>query len=267
MKFQPLLLSALCLLSACSDNSPEVVNDKAVARASSAYVTQGDIDHHLQRFDPAARMAIIDDKQQYHRLVESIALTRVMAQKQQASMTPEQRHDFDLAIQAYRDQMLAKSYIEKNVQRQVPDRKAVEEYYQAHASEFGQRKQYTVTEIQVPDSCALSKPLLEPVLNKARISELQKMGCKLSSSERKVTAEQVAEYYPALKETLVADYAYWSNVAGIPLLLSVTAVTELPARPLSEVTAEIRRRLAPEYLKQSLEKERTQLNKEIEFLD
>ena len=267
MKYQPLLFAALCLLSACSGDNPRVIEEKPVARAGSAYITQGDIDHHLERFDPASRMAIIDDEQQYRRLVESIALTRVMAQKQQASMTPEQRHNFDLAIQAYRDQMLAKSYIEANVQRQVPDRKAVEDYYQAHASEFGQRQQYTVTEIQVPDTCALSKPLLEPVLTKARVNELQKMGCQLSRNERKLAAAQVAEYYPALKETLVTDHAYWSSVAGVPLLIAVTDVTELPARPLSEVTAEIRRRLAPAYLKQSLEKERAQLNKEIEFLD
>src|SRR5690606_7720037 len=267
MNIQSLLFPFMFLLCSCSDVEPEAVNDRPVARAGAAYITQGDIEYHLGRFDTDARMAIIDNEQQYRQLIESVALTRIMAQKQEASMTIEQRYSMDLAVRAYRDQMLAKSYIEENVQRQVPDRKAVEEYYQAHAEEFGKRKQYSILELRVQDSCVLAGQMLEPVLTKSHFSELQKSDCQLEMVERRFEEDDLFRSYPALTQLPVVEHGYWTKVDGVSVLIFVVSAMELPARPLSEVVSEIRRKLAPEYLKRSLEAERKQLNREIEFLD
>lgn len=267
MNIQSLLFPFMFLLCSCSDVEPEAVNDRPVARAGAAYITQGDIEHHLSRFDTDARMAIIDNEQQYRQLIESVALTRVMAQKQEASMTIEQRYSLDLAVRAYRDQMLAKSYIEDNVPRQVPDRKAVEEYYQTHAEEFGKRKQYSILELHMQDGCVLSSQILEPVLTKSRFDELQESGCNSRMAERRVDEVDLPRFYPALTQLPVAEHGYWTKVNGIQVLIFVTSIMDLPPRPLSEAASEIRRKLAPEYLKRSLESERKQLNREIEFLD
>jgi|GEM_PF-6171157 len=263
------LISAFIILSGCQqdNNSGHDGRSEAVARAGKSYITREQVSHQLDRFDDDASMMISENKEQYQRLVESMALTRLMADKQYDSMAPDQKRKIDLSVQAYRDQILAKEYMSGNLSRSVPDRKAVEDYYTKHAEEFGVRNQYSLSKTLVPESCALKKKYLTPELDQKAYNRLLNTQCDFLSVNERKTASELKQQYPELPESLEKDKAYWVNKDGQQMILFVSQVSELPGRALSEVTAEIRKRLAPMYLKQSLKKARAELRKEIEFFE
>lgn len=253
-------------LSGCSDPQTPPVEKKLV-RAGDQYIAEGDVQYQLSRFDESTKAAIEKDKGQYRNLLDSMALTRLLAQKQYASMTDDQRDFFDHRVRAYRDEMLAKEYISTQLHHDVPDRKAVEDYYRSHLESFGAVERYKVSIQYLADDCPLKPEWLSGPVSADQYESITKLSCSIKASRKELASDELHRDFPTLPESPPVNSGIWVSTSYGQALIYVEEKNTSSARPLYEVVGEIRKRMAPEYMKRALQAERQKFGKEIEYFD
>lgn len=125
-------------LSACTENEPEISGDSPVARAGTSYIYPSDFEHHLKSYGEKERAQILSDSSMRQRLLESIAITAIMAQKQEESLSDHELREVDAEIRAYRQQLLARSYASSKVVSSPITMDALRSYYDTHPEYSGE---------------------------------------------------------------------------------------------------------------------------------
>jgi hypothetical protein len=121
-----------CVLVGCGESNDEGVVEPPLVRAGTAYITQSDLDYHLTKFDESARSAINNDPASYRRLLESIAVSEVMAQRGINDLTETEMIELDAAVRDYRRQRLAAGYAAAQMAGQTITMADLQSYYQTH---------------------------------------------------------------------------------------------------------------------------------------
>lgn len=249
-------LGLITILSACqsSDNQPRSEEDK-VARIGERIIYSDELDFQLQKFS-----SLSDDRVR-RKVLESLAMTRLFAQLQQEQMSKEELRQLEIATLAYRDEILAKRYIKNNVPRNVPDHSDVTNYYQKHKKRFGEKQRFKGDRLYLKQGCGISTELTQQdVLTGTSLEKVRSSGCV--KSQDKFTSSD--SQFNKLAEM---PAGIWQQTNQGFSLVVINEAEVIPARPLAEVAGDIRKSLAPEYLKQALIQHRDQYAKEIEYFD
>lgn len=259
-----LILSCLTLVG-CGNNLPEQGSEKII-KVGDNYVLQAQIDFSLSKFDYLAQQNIKTNKDQYRDLLESIALTQLMADKQYKELSEQEKSTLAIQVKAYENELLAKEYLARKAQVKQPTRADIEEYYNSHLEFFGKTNQYEIEQLKILDNCLLEPALTSVILDKKLYEKLKKSKCEILQSNELISAKDIHSKYTFASKSVDKNMAYWTSVNNQPMIVFIkdTLVTE--ARPVSEVTNEIRQRLAAENFKKSFEDERLKLSLEIEYL-
>lgn len=260
-----LVVISLVLLTACSDMSDNSTDsasgDKVRVRAGAFSINQSDLDFQAARLLSDGSWSVESEKA----LLDSMALTAAMASQQQSFMTAAERAEVDTEVKLYRMQLLAKQYMLEHLPKRRPGRAEVENYYQQHKASFGQPASYKVVEYRLKPGCSeLGKLAKQNQIDAQSVVLLEGHSCVADQLTERRPVSVIKDKLPAEPQLQVGYWVQNQQTTSVWVLDQFHAST-IP--PLADVAAEIRQRLAPLYLKQSLQQARETLNKDIEYLD
>ncbi|WP_236233170.1 peptidyl-prolyl cis-trans isomerase [Pseudomonas tohonis] len=196
------------------------------------------------------------------KILDSLVASRAMALLAERELDAGERAQLDLKAQAYREELLVRHYLEQHATPEPVTSEQVADYYQRHPEEFGGGVEKSF-EIIASDQ-ALEEPqraeliaLLSGAEAKGRdwqkqVAAWRAAGKPLEYRSNRIKPELLEQPLRSLVEPTAAGSIAPLYVDGQMLLVRVTAEERLPARPLSEVSGEIREKLAPQALKQAV---------------
>ncbi len=261
----PALISVFFLAS-CGQVSDEPVQS-IVAKVGNGSISYDELEYQASRLAGKGAVNVLNNSEQRRQLVDSMALTLLFAQKQQEMMSEEELAKIELATQAYRRELLAKEYIERNLPRKVPSQKDVESYYLSHLDQFGGGDKYRLKVISLSDQCAVNPTWLDSPREQSVITDVEKLDCAKKVSSALYSSKQLKGAYPSLPDDLIVGRDYWVRAGGIQEVLHIESKREGSPKPLAEVSSDIRKSLAPSFLREALQEKRLKFSKEIEYLD
>ncbi len=296
MNYSTLLAVICCLfLVSCSEGPAEqkkeikktVVKEdvtktpvKAVEQAGKTLVlvggipiTQTDLDLAIKKLigeEAAARM----DKEATRKVLDSMVMSRAISQLRVAEMSEKENLLLDREVSAYREQLLVRRYLAKHGTPQPVTMTMIQEYYDKHPQLFGAK---TIKEYEMLTSSRVLNPgerdevfsKLNDASNKDDWQQWQKdqaanghpMSYRHGKDDDDVLHYKIAQ---VIKTLSVGQESQFMIVKEIPYLIRVTAEKSIPAKPLSEVTGTIKKALAPQQVKQAIEKIGKQALGEVE---
>lgn len=196
------------------------------------------------------------------KILDSLVASRAMALLAERELDAGERAQLDLKAQAYREELLVRHYLEQHATPEPVTSEQVADYYQRHPEEFGGGVEKSF-EIIASDQ-ALEEPqraeliaLLSGAEAKGRdwqkqVAAWRAAGKPLEYRSNRIKPELLEQPLRGLVESTEAGSIAPLYVDGQLLLVRVTGEERLPARPLSEVSGEIREKLAPQALKQAV---------------
>lgn len=262
------------LLSGCSggDNSKAQPKDadagpaavpvqsRVLARVDGTPITEIELKQAMERFF-SDQSQIRNRAQVERRIVQSLIDSRAISRLAEAELDGADRQMLDAKVAAYREELLVKTYLADHAEPQPVTSDMVEAYYRKHPDEFGGS---TTKRFEIVQTT-------RPLKDDERKMLIQQLG-KLSSEQdwhrwadghktlpigwREVTANPDLLMQPLKSLVEATDMGKTSplHIDDVLTIVRVNETRELPAKPLNEVSAEIRRKLAPLKMKEAIRK-------------
>ena len=224
-------------------------------------IYEADVDHFL-----SARLNLLPfqmrDQAVRHKVLESLIAARAMAQAAERDLSEGQRVELEMQIRFYREEMLTKQYLEENAQPMPVSDEMVRRYYEDHPDEFGERKLREIEWLATIEG-------LESSDRQALLPRFQELdgysdweGCATRFNGAGVRAEYKRGVFSGdllgtrirtiVETTPVGETSGLHMIDGRLHRIRVLSEKDQPAQPLSEVRGEIRKRLAPIAMRDSV---------------
>ncbi len=257
--------------AAAFDDSP------VLAKVNGHPVTELDVELTIVRtFSQAEQMLLNDDIRQ--KTLESMVASKAMQLVAEKELT-----DDDLALirkqtAAYEEELLVKAYLEQVVSPTPVSTKMVEDYYRQNPERFGAKtvKQYELLRTRTVPTETQRDGLLANVntIRNTRVwhekqAEWQTLyGLFYRQGELLdgLLDPEIEQVIQRLEAGDVSDVVY---IKGIPFIMRVTGTREQAPKPLSEVSGEIRKMLAPQQMRKAVRAVMDSViaNAEIEYIN
>lgn len=260
------ILTLMALLMTACDKKPSVEKptDPILAKVGKSTINQSQYDLMLSRLSPEARNKINNEKskQLQDKILKGLVRTRALAIITEEQLSADEKQLLETKVQAYKDELLAQMYIKTNMDPEPVTSQMVTEYYDKHKQDFtlpGKVQfEYLVTTKQKLNDKELSKVIkaftdakkakdlkaYAKTLKRKKLPLEYKSGQMTAASIVKVIRSQVER----LKEGEVSDVVY----ADYIYVVKVNKREPDVVKPVNQVSIEIRKKLAPQKLKQAL---------------
>ncbi len=258
------------LLTACGDKpaekaKPVVLEGENIvlARVNGSAITKYDLEQTIRK-TLGRRSAGMLDESGRQKVLESLVASRAIAQVQELDLSPKDKAAIEKKVQAYRDELLVMRYLAKHAPPQPVTQEMVREYYESHPERFGGKtiRSYEMIaskrSLKAEERDALIKILSKPGEKKdwkKWIKKLQKQGYPVAfrrgEVSEKILHQKLRELMRPLKKGEASQLTF---VKGMAYIVRIVDEKKIPPRPLREVSAEIRRSLAPVQLKKAVKK-------------
>jgi len=262
-----LLVAALLFLGGCGPDADQALNQTPVepavvlATVDGTPVTRAQLELAIER-TLGESAPLFANAEVERKILDSLVSGRAMARLAERDLSPAEREELELRTQAYREELLVRDYLKKHAEAQPVTTEMVAQYYQRHPEEFGggvEKRFEIITTSGVLTEQArdplirqLSDPKLATADWRARVESWRATGTPVEFRVGQARAELLEQPLRGLVESTPAGkVAPLSSSDGL-MLVRVTEEKRLPARPLAEVSGEIREKLAPLQLKQAV---------------
>ncbi|WP_236207539.1 peptidyl-prolyl cis-trans isomerase [Pseudomonas tohonis] len=261
-------LLAAALLAGCRDDDGAEALAQVPVEPSATLVTVDDspitraqLELTVERTLGESAPLFANDEVE-RKILDSLVASRAMALLAERELDAGERAQLDLKAQAYREELLVRHYLEQHATPEPVTSEQVADYYQRHPEEFGGGVEKSF-EIIASDQ-ALEEPqraeliaLLSGADAKARdwqkqVAAWRAAGKPLEYRSNRIKPELLEQPLRGLVESTEVGSIAPLHADGQLLLVRVTGEERLPARPLSDVSGEIREKLAPQSLKQAV---------------
>jgi len=213
-----------------------------------------------------------------HKMTESLVRMRAIALEAERLLSDEERLVIDAKVDAFRDELLAKEYLSKNVSPAPVSQAMVLSYYEGNSAEFTEAgrvdyKYLSVSRDSLDDKGR--KKVITAFGNAKNVRSWSKMAAKLKKQgipaefkraniKPSQIAPSLAKIVKNLKAGGVSDLVYGEQIIVVKVINREAA----SLKPLSMVSADIRKMLAPLQLKKSLRETSQQIvgKTEIEYV-
>jgi hypothetical protein len=258
-------LLTLLLLGACtadkSDVSLKVDSDPAnqvLATVGGEAITQGDVDFMLQRtFANADQLPV--DAQVQSKVLQSLVAAKAMKLSIQKDLSDEDLLIIRNKVKTYEEELYFKQYLIKNTKPEPASNQMVTDYYERHPEEFGAKQQRSFELLKTARKPSTEKrdALISQISSIKTDRDWQQLakdsdlglvyqrGSALSGLLDKSLEDSLTKLDPGSSSEIIF-------VEGIPHILRLNKITELPPKPLSSVSAGIRKKLAANQLKKAV---------------
>ncbi|WP_028863801.1 peptidyl-prolyl cis-trans isomerase [Psychromonas aquimarina] len=259
------------MLSACdtadsvkkTDNQPlesAQDNTQVLALVNDEPITEFQLEHAVNRTlgDSAALYA---DQKLYQKMLQSLIVSRSMALLAEEQLDSQETALLDEKVRSYREELLVKQYLQANTTVEPVTTEQVKNYYDNNPDEFGADllKEFelivSLGKLQAQDKVKMLKRF-ESAKDQP---DWKKWAAELSEQSYSVTYKKAEAKLLLLSQPikkLVADTSV-GKVSEVHfgdqlIIVRVINQTQLPAKPLSEVSVEIRKKLAPVNMKKAV---------------
>lgn len=260
-------LACLLLLAGCEGDSQKAliespqVPSATLATVDGTVITREQLELAVERtLGNAAPMFANEEVER--KILESLVSSRAMALLAEGELSPSERAQLDLRAQAYREELLVRHYLEAHATPEPVPAEKILDYYQRHPAEFGggvERSFETITSSQLVDDSVrseliqlLSSASLQASNWPEQVASWRNAGKPLEYQQSRIKPELLDQPLRGLVESTPVGAIAPLVVNDRLLLVRVVEEQRLPARPLAEVSAEIRAKLAPQVLKQAV---------------
>ncbi|WP_428243222.1 peptidyl-prolyl cis-trans isomerase [Gynuella sp.] len=257
------LFCAVILVSCGKDKSESAVADADKPDVSSdvVWVTVNGSPIHESELDYARQKLLGDqfvDARVEENIRQSLISSRAIAQKAEAELSAEDLANIALATQVYREELLLKSYLQRvSVPRAVSEQMVVD-YYHQHPEAFGAASISDLEILKVPLGPEIDSAKVITILSGARTQEnwsniaAQQSGQKITYQKARSNQQLSPRLLSALNTLSTGDTSDVVIEAKQAYVIRVLSQQDIPPRPLSEVSRDIRKRLAAEELKKAI---------------
>ncbi len=262
------VVMTLCLF-ACTDSNKitgtdQVEKDSSVKRATvnQSVITDDELNLAIHRtLGKNAALYMTDELEQ--KLLQSLIASRAIAQKSESEMSVDEKNELRLKTAAFREELLVKQYLGRHVTPQPVSTEMVKKYYLGNQERFGGGTIKSFEYVQVilnegADAALAVQPL--NVLSKQKNWQSAAIDLKEKQSDWSVTYKTASLKSKLIQEPIksmlinlnVGEVAPLKFEGNSYTLLKLKAEKALAVKPLSEVSAEIRKLLAPIQIKKAV---------------
>lgn len=275
----------LPLLAACSNGKETVSTNDSPADAGSSKsdsvpvlvmvdgspITELQLEQAMDRF--FSDQAAVKSRQDVERKVlRSLVSSRAISRLAGKELTAVDRQALNAKVDAYREELLVKEYLQTHAEPQPVTSEMVEAYYEKHKDEFGGGTSNSFELVQTTRQLDGDerKKLIELVGGLAAVEDWQKWSEKHSALPigwRRLEARTELMKQP-LKSLVASTEVGMTSALHIGdqlTIVRVNARAELPAKPLMQVSSEIRRKLAPIMMKEAIREISAEAEKKLEI--
>lgn len=254
-------------LVGCDDDSQQALKDVPVEPSATLVtvdespITRAQLELTIERTlgDSAPLFA---NEEVERKILDSLVSSRAMALLAERELDASEKQQLDLKAQAYREELLVRHYLQEHATPEPVSTEMVADYYNRHPEEFGGgvEKSFEIiastTELDERQRSELIALLSGADVQKgdwqALVASWRAAGRPLEYRQNKLRPEMLDQPLRSLVEGTATGSLAPLYTNGQLLLVRVTAEQKLPAKPLAEVSAAIREKLAPQALKKAV---------------
>ena len=210
------------------------------------------------------------------KVLESLLIRKLMSDQQLNLMDEEEHKQLELELNTYREELLTKRYVREHLVAEPVSDEMVKSYYNSNPNTYGAKelRRFEMVRADVSRSPVLQKELsllmqgLTPHSNwKVKIEQARQQGQPIFLvSGHSAETGLIDDYHQIIQSLAEGEISPLHSINGILVRFRVTELIQIPAKPIEEVTKDIRKTLAPLQLKRAIQQEAEQLmrNREIE---
>ncbi len=246
------------------DEEPLLPGDDVVrARVNGSAITQYDLDETLRSSFDELSITMLGDRGR-RKVLESLVTARAIAQVMEKNLDEEGTAALKKKVAAYREQLLVNMHLAENAPADPVTRKMVEDYYRDHGDKFGagnvRRHEMIVSEGPLSgetrdrfleELAAVGEAPDWPALVERMRSEGLPARHRVGRSDPNTLERRLQNLMRPLKPGQTSALTF---IDGVVHVVRITEDAQIPPRPLSEVSAEIRKMLLPVQLKKAVKK-------------
>jgi hypothetical protein len=236
-------------------------DDVVLAKVNGSAITGYDLEMAITTTLGEQSAARLDDSGR-RKVLESLVAARAIAQNQEATLTFEERAVLGKKVAAYEEQLLVKQYLAVNASPEPVTQEMVRGYYNAHPERFGGKtiRRYEMITSDRKLKSAERDRLMTALTGPAEkadwgqwVNMLQQQGHPVVYRQGQAAEKALNPRLRQVMGNLKKDEA--SNLVFIQGDVYVVRILEeqtIAPRPLSEVSAQIRKALLPVQLKKAV---------------
>lgn len=271
-------------LSACSKHpetqapSSPMTTVKTLATVNDSPVTEPELTQAIHDNLGADNVALLDANSR-HKVLESLVMSRAIAQVADKGLSPDAREELERRVASYREQLLVKDYLRQHIAPEAVSTDMVKTYYQANPERFGAKIRFEFESLAFDfgsDEKARDQALswLNAADQESDWSTFAKAHKIAGTSMSYQRAEAVqGTLTPKLQSLLLATKV--GKVSGVGMEAGRVERIRLlkremtGAKPLAEVSTEIRKALVPIQLKKAIQAASAEVMKsaKVQYLD
>jgi hypothetical protein len=259
-------------LSACGE-SPDPQSKAVITKQTSTVlnpvlvtvegqaITQDDLSAAILRTLGEYASLQLDDSGRA-KVLESLVMAKTMAISQLSTMSAVEMDDLDRTVNAYREELLTKQYLKQNLTPVPVTQAMVKAYYDKHPDRFGGKtiRSYEIVKGLVKLKSATQNQLIEQLAQfdsktkwQQKVASLKQSGLQIQYAKGAADGKLLnADFQKAVGALLLNEVSPVYFFDGYPSIIRVTKVRTIGAKPLSEVSSDIRKTLLPVQLKQAI---------------
>ena len=259
-----LMITVLITLTACERNSGSSAgstgDDPMLAKVGDSSIRQSQLEVMLDRLSPELREQ--KNEQLEKTILQGLVRTRALAGVAETQLSEAEKKLLDAKVLSFRDELLAQSYVRKNITPQPVTAEMVGQYYRAHQDEYATAGkvnfEYMVTVSEKLDDDSMSQVL--GAFSKAKniddwklyVKELKQINIPVEYQSANMIPVSISKvlrtHIDKLEAGEVSDLSYGDYIYVARLIKREPDMV----KPLHEVSSNIRIKLAPQKLKQVL---------------
>jgi hypothetical protein len=240
------------------NTASESADSPVLALVDGTPITKLQLTQAMERFFSAQQEISGRDRVE-RQVLRSLIDSRAIARLAEKEIDPWEKQDLEAKVAAYREELLVKAYIQEHATPQPITSELVEKYYNQHPEAFGggttnSFEMIRTTRALKDDERKQLIQLLGGLSSQQDWQSWAEKHAELPIGWRSLSAKSDLLKQP-LKNLVTSTKAGATSDLHIGdqlTIVRVSAKDELPVKPLMQVSAEIRRKLAPIKMKDAI---------------
>ncbi len=266
-----IIVSITFLMVACTEKSDQATtepkpgnlkgDDVILASVNDSPITKYDLNQTIRSTLGRSSASKLDEEGR-KKVLESLVASRAIAQVQEKALTPKETAALEKKINSYREKLLVKQHLAKNVPLQPVTQEMIQKYYRDHPEKFGEKKTRTYEMIvsqenlEIKARDGLIKALKNPQEKKdwaKWVKDLKKNNHEVSYRKGQLSDKILNSKLRNLMASLkMGDTSSLTFIRGMVYIVRIRDEKQIPPRPLKDVSGQIRKTLSPIQIKKAV---------------
>jgi hypothetical protein len=255
------------LLFGCDKKNDAQKNDEQIVKESPALavvngesISAADVDFMLERMLQGQAIAQVDEELR-KKILDSLIASRAMKQQVKSQLPADAIAHIAQSVKAYEEELFVKAYLQQFVTPAPVTADMIQKYYDEHIDEFrGESirefeilRSSVIVDEKLRDRLLAAIPDISATENwQSKTKEWQKtysLEYQQGRSQSGLLDKELDQVINRLQEGKTSDVIY---INGALYLVRVTKISHAALKPLAEVSADIRTRLAAQVLREAV---------------